>query len=255
MKTLELDMCAETQHTICATLTWCVRGPQGAGSGVLVGFGVAGGERFGHRCGGMIGGVAGPAQCELQSRTLRETLKRRQTLQKQSKRGVSLHRSAVWTEGYLVHAHKHTPFHLGWSPRSPSSYRRDTPPSLAWTPHTRRPITADACTQVHDNVFSLLLHKRCNGTFSFLCQKMLLCVRARVGVCVCLSPVFIKDCHLSYKCGFSLLPESGAPPFPVHGFFWKVWKRHTVAWTSAPPNCPSFSAGMWSYEGDFVFNF
>lgn len=83
------------KHIICATLTWCVRGSQGAGSGVLVGFGVAGGERLGHGCGGMIGGVAGPAQCELQSRTLRETLKRRQTLQKQSKRGVSLHRSAV----------------------------------------------------------------------------------------------------------------------------------------------------------------
>lgn len=169
---------------------------------------------------------------------------------KNSKHGVSLHRSAVWTEGYLVHAHKHTPFHLGWSPRSPSSYRRDTPPSLAWTPRTRRPITADACTQVHDNVFSLLLHKRCNDTFSFLCQKVLLCVR--VSVCVCLSPVFIKDCHLSYKCGFSLLPESRAPPFPVHSFFWKVWKRHTVTWTSAPPNRPSFSARMWSYEGDCV---
>lgn len=102
---------------------------------------------------------------------------------KNSKHGVSLHRSAVWTEGYLVHAHKHTPFHLGWSPRSPSSYRRDTPPSLAWTPRTRRPITADACTQVHDNVFSLLLHKRCNDTFSFLCQKVLLCVRQ----CMCVS--------------------------------------------------------------------
>lgn len=77
-------------------------------------------------------------------------------------------------------------------------------------------------------------------------------VCARRCMCVCLSPVFIKDCHLSYKCGFSLLPESRAPPFPVHSFFWKVWKRHTVTWTSAPPNRPSFSARMWSYEGDCV---
>lgn len=80
---------------ISATLTWCVCGSQGAGSGVLVGFGVAGGERFGHGCGGMIGGVAGPAQRELQRWTLREALKRRQTLQKQSKHEVSLNSSAV----------------------------------------------------------------------------------------------------------------------------------------------------------------
>lgn len=88
-------MCWNTAHIICATLTWCVRGSQGAGSGVLVGFGVAGGERFGHGCGGMIGGVAGPAQCELQSRTLRETLKRRQTLQKQQTRGFTTQISCV----------------------------------------------------------------------------------------------------------------------------------------------------------------
>ena len=32
---------------------------------------------------------------------------------------------------------------------------------------------------------------------------------------MCFSPVLIKDSHLSHKCGFSLLPERGAPPLPV----------------------------------------
>lgn len=36
------------------------------------------------------------------------------------------------------------------------------------------------------------------------------------------SPVFIKDCHLSHKCGFSLLPDRGAPPLPVYHFLCKI---------------------------------
>lgn len=72
-------------YIICAALTRCVCGSQGAGSGVLVGFRVTGRQRFCHGCSGMISGVAGPAQRELQGRTLRETLKRRQTLKKRSK--------------------------------------------------------------------------------------------------------------------------------------------------------------------------
>lgn len=59
-------------------------GPQGAGSGLLVGLTVAGGQRFGHRCGGAVRGVGGPAQGELQGGTLREALKRRQTLKTKS---------------------------------------------------------------------------------------------------------------------------------------------------------------------------
>lgn len=55
-------------------------GPQGAGPGLLVGLAVAGGQRFSHGRGGAIGGVGGPAQGELQGGTLREALKRRQTL-------------------------------------------------------------------------------------------------------------------------------------------------------------------------------
>lgn len=65
-------------------LTWGVCGPQGAGSGLLVGLTVAGGQRFGHRCGGAVRGVGGPAQGELQGGTLREALKRGQTLQTKS---------------------------------------------------------------------------------------------------------------------------------------------------------------------------
>lgn len=66
-------------------LTQRVRGSQGAGSGLLVGLRVAGGQRFGHRCSGAIGRVGGPAQGELKGGALRESLKRRQTLQKESR--------------------------------------------------------------------------------------------------------------------------------------------------------------------------
>lgn len=66
-------------------LTWRVCGSQGAGSGLLVGLTVAGGQRFSHRCSGAIRGVTGPAQGELQGGTLRETLKWRQTLQEESR--------------------------------------------------------------------------------------------------------------------------------------------------------------------------
>lgn len=68
------------------SLTQCVRGSQGAGSGVLVGLRVAGGQRFSYRSSGAIRGVAGPTQGELQRGTLRETLKRRQALQKREQR-------------------------------------------------------------------------------------------------------------------------------------------------------------------------
>lgn len=67
----------------CFLLTECVCGSRGAGSGVLVGLRVAGGQRFSHGGGGAIRGVAGPAQGELQGGTLRETLKWRQTLQEE----------------------------------------------------------------------------------------------------------------------------------------------------------------------------
>lgn len=43
------------------------------------------------------------------------------------------------------------------------------------------------------------------------------------------SPVFIKDCHLSHKCGFSLLPDRGAPPLPVYHFlckFCNTWQSN-----------------------------
>lgn len=56
-------------------------GSQRAGSGVLVGLTVAGGQRFGHRSSGAISGVGGPAQVKLQGGTLREALEGRQTLQ------------------------------------------------------------------------------------------------------------------------------------------------------------------------------
>lgn len=59
-------------------------GPQGAGSGLLVGLPVAGGQRFSHRRGRAVGQVGGPAQGELQGGTLREALKRRQTLKTKS---------------------------------------------------------------------------------------------------------------------------------------------------------------------------
>lgn len=55
-------------------------GPQCAGSWLLVGLAVAGGQRFSHGCGGVVRGVVGPTQGELQGGTLREALKRRQTL-------------------------------------------------------------------------------------------------------------------------------------------------------------------------------
>lgn len=67
------------------SLTQSVWGSQGAGSGLLVGLRVAGGQRFSHGCSGEIGVAAGPAQGELQGGTLGETLKWRQTLQKESR--------------------------------------------------------------------------------------------------------------------------------------------------------------------------
>lgn len=67
-----------------------MRGSQGAGSGVLVGLRVAGGQRFSHRGSGAVRGVAGPAQGELQGGTLRETLEWRQTLQNKSRNVTEL---------------------------------------------------------------------------------------------------------------------------------------------------------------------
>lgn len=83
----------------CFLLTQCVCGSQGAGSGVLVGLTVAGGQRFSHRCSGAIRGVSGPAQGELQGGTLRETLKGRQTLQEGSKQSKIIH---LWSLVFTV---------------------------------------------------------------------------------------------------------------------------------------------------------
>lgn len=70
------------KNDLFVLLTQCVRGPQGAGSAVLVGLRVPGGQRFGYRCSGAIRRVVGPVQSELQCRTLRKALEWRQTLQK-----------------------------------------------------------------------------------------------------------------------------------------------------------------------------
>lgn len=79
-----------------------MRGSQRAGSGVLVGLTVAGGQRFGHRSSGAISGVGGPAQVKLQGGTLREALKGRQTLQAESPQWKMIH-GTRWAMLYEQH--------------------------------------------------------------------------------------------------------------------------------------------------------
>lgn len=107
-----------------------------------------------------------------------------------------------------------TPFHPGWSPKLPSSCWPDTPPSLAWTPHTHRPIAANVCTDQQHVVIHDSETQRNNTSYCMTDGDSL-----RVGA----SPVFIKDSHLSHKCGFPLLHERGAPPLPIHYFLCEIW--------------------------------
>lgn len=181
-----------------------MRGPQGAGSGLLVGLAVAGGQRFSHGCGGAVRGVGGPAQGELQGGTLREALKGGQTLRTEAQhRRVFLRPGEGAASTPPLPSDTHAPFHPGWSPTSPSSCSRDTPRSPAWTPRTPRPAAAAVCTTTRRDHWAPLTPT---------------VLRLRV----CASPVFIKDGHLSHKRGFSLLQQRGAPPLPVHSFLCKI---------------------------------
>lgn len=102
-----LNHAAATSHTRF-WLTQGVCGPQGAGSGLLVGLAVAGGQRFGHGRGGAVGGVGGPAQGELQGGTLREALKRRQTLRTEAQRSLPAARRRRAASALLLPSETHT---------------------------------------------------------------------------------------------------------------------------------------------------